>query len=79
MFDGNLSVSLVLRLDNSEPLDLNIGRSAYYNPALQGDNIQMDNIPGRHWNWTDSQHQIHNLPWKKVCQLCLLAVDGQIM
>ncbi|XP_070687765.1 mucin-15 [Pempheris klunzingeri] len=37
----------VLRLDNNEPLDLNFGRSAYYNPALQGDNIQMTNIPGR--------------------------------
>ncbi|XP_060920294.1 mucin-15 [Labrus mixtus] len=37
----------VLRLDNSEPLDLNFGGSAYYNPALQGDNIQMSNFPGR--------------------------------
>ncbi|XP_077374956.1 uncharacterized protein LOC144017367 [Festucalex cinctus] len=37
----------VLRLDNSEPLDLNFGRSAYYNPGLQGDNIQMANIPAR--------------------------------
>ncbi|KAF7655731.1 hypothetical protein LDENG_00051630 [Lucifuga dentata] len=36
----------VLRLDNSEPLDLNYGGSAYYNPGLQGDNIQMTNIPG---------------------------------
>ncbi|XP_033972464.1 mucin-15 [Trematomus bernacchii] len=37
----------VLRLDNSEPLDLNfgVGRSAYYNPGLQGDNIQMSNFP----------------------------------
>ncbi|XP_035984582.1 mucin-15 [Fundulus heteroclitus] len=34
----------VLRLDNSEPLDLNY---AYYNPTLQGDSIQMSNIPGR--------------------------------
>lgn len=40
----------VLRLDNSEPLDLNFGGSAYYNPALQGDNIQMTNFPGRHKN-----------------------------
>ncbi|KAM4602392.1 uncharacterized protein ACJ7VT_019038 [Polymixia lowei] len=35
----------VLRLDNSEPLDLNYGGSAYYNPALQMDNIQMSNFP----------------------------------
>ncbi|XP_033934139.1 mucin-15 [Pseudochaenichthys georgianus] len=37
----------VLRLDNSEPLDLNfgVGRSAYYNPGLQGDNIQMSSFP----------------------------------
>lgn len=38
----------VHRLDNNEPLDLNFGGSAYYNPGLQGDNIQMSNIPGRH-------------------------------
>lgn len=37
----------VHRLDNNEPLDLNFGGSAYYNPGLQGDNIQMSNIPGR--------------------------------
>lgn len=37
----------VLRLDNNEPLDLNFGGSAYYNPALQGDNIQMTNFPRR--------------------------------
>uniref|UniRef100_A0A3B5M5A5 Mucin 12, cell surface associated n=1 Tax=Xiphophorus couchianus TaxID=32473 RepID=A0A3B5M5A5_9TELE len=37
----------VLRLDNCEPLDLNYGSSAYYNPGLQGDSIQMTNIPGR--------------------------------
>ncbi|XP_022053970.2 mucin-15 [Acanthochromis polyacanthus] len=37
----------VHRLDNNEPLDLNYGGSAYYNPALQGDSIQMSNIPGR--------------------------------
>ncbi|XP_019742106.1 mucin-15 [Hippocampus comes] len=37
----------VLRLDNSEPLDLNFGRSGYYNQGLHGDNIQMANIPGR--------------------------------
>ncbi|XP_070759588.1 mucin-15 [Enoplosus armatus] len=37
----------VLRLDNSGPLDLNFGGSAYYNPGLQGDNIQMTNFPGR--------------------------------
>lgn len=35
----------VLRLDNSEPLDLNFGRAAYYNPGLQGDNIQMSPFP----------------------------------
>lgn len=40
----------VLRLDNSEPLDLNFGRAAYYNPALQGDNILMSNFPGRSRN-----------------------------
>ncbi|XP_044217093.1 mucin-15 [Thunnus albacares] len=40
----------VLRLDNNEPLDLNFGGSAYYNPGLQGDNIQMSNFPGRHRN-----------------------------
>ncbi|CAK6974913.1 mucin-15 [Scomber scombrus] len=40
----------VLTLDNSEPLDLNYGGSAYYNPALQGDDIQMTNFPGRHRN-----------------------------
>ncbi|XP_028999357.1 mucin-15 [Betta splendens] len=38
----------VLRLDNSEPLDLNFGGSAYYNAGLQGDSIQMTNFPGRH-------------------------------
>lgn len=37
----------VLRLDNSGPMDLNFGGSAYYNPGLQGDNIQMNNFPGR--------------------------------
>ncbi|XP_032372912.1 mucin-15 isoform X1 [Etheostoma spectabile] len=37
----------VIRLDNSEPLDLNFGGLAYYNPGLQGDNIQMTNFPGR--------------------------------
>ncbi|KAJ0001867.1 hypothetical protein NQD34_001663 [Periophthalmus magnuspinnatus] len=35
----------VLRLDNIEPLDLNIGRAAYFNPALQADNIQMSSFP----------------------------------
>ncbi|XP_023248878.1 mucin-15 [Seriola lalandi dorsalis] len=40
----------VLRLDNSDPLDLNFGGSAYYNPGLQGDNIQMTNFPGRQRN-----------------------------
>ncbi|XP_034728013.1 mucin-15 [Etheostoma cragini] len=37
----------VIRLDNSEPLDLNFGGLAYYNPGLQGDSIQMTNFPGR--------------------------------
>ncbi|XP_041836168.1 mucin-15 [Melanotaenia boesemani] len=37
----------VLRLDNSEPLDLNFGGSAYYNPGLQGDSIQMTNFSGQ--------------------------------
>ncbi|XP_058484485.1 mucin-15 [Solea solea] len=36
----------VLRLDNSEPLDLNFGGGAYYNPALERDNIQMSNFSG---------------------------------
>ncbi|KAM9494064.1 uncharacterized protein Hap1MRO34_004070 [Clarias gariepinus] len=35
----------VLRLDNSEPLDLKYGGFAYYNRGLQGDNIQMTNFP----------------------------------
>lgn len=35
----------VLRLDNSEPLDLNFGRAAYFNPGLQGDSIQMSPFP----------------------------------
>lgn len=35
----------VLRLDNSEPLDLNFGRAAYYNPGLQTDSIQMSPFP----------------------------------
>ncbi|KAJ0056739.1 hypothetical protein NL108_014172 [Boleophthalmus pectinirostris] len=35
----------VLRLDNNEPLDLNFGKAAYYNPTLQVDNIQMSPFP----------------------------------
>ncbi|XDV18251.1 hypothetical protein PO909_023981 [Leuciscus waleckii] len=35
----------VLRLDNSEPLDLRFGGLGYYNPGLQGDSIQMTNFP----------------------------------
>lgn len=35
----------VLRLDNSEPLDLKYDGFGYQNPALQGDNIQMANFP----------------------------------
>uniref|UniRef100_A0A3Q3W933 Uncharacterized protein n=1 Tax=Mola mola TaxID=94237 RepID=A0A3Q3W933_MOLML len=37
----------IVQLDNIEPLDLDFGPVAYYNPALQGDNIQMLDIPGR--------------------------------
>ncbi|KAF3686709.1 Mucin-15 [Channa argus] len=37
----------VHRLDNNDPLDLAFGGSASYNPALQGDNIQMTKFPGR--------------------------------
>ncbi|XP_059202222.1 mucin-15 [Centropristis striata] len=39
----------VHRLENGDPLDLNfgVGGSAYYNPGLQGDSIQMNNFPGR--------------------------------
>lgn len=40
----------VLRLDNSGPLDLTFGGLAYYNPALQGDDIQMTNFPERRQN-----------------------------
>ncbi|XP_053722821.1 mucin-15 [Synchiropus splendidus] len=40
----------VLRLDNNEPLDLNFGGGAYYNPGLQGDHIQMSNFPQRKRN-----------------------------
>ncbi|KAK6294775.1 hypothetical protein J4Q44_G00356050 [Coregonus suidteri] len=40
----------VLRLDNSEPLDLKYDGSAYYNPGLQMDNIQMANFPRGHQN-----------------------------
>lgn len=38
----------VLRLDNSEPLDLKFDGLAYYNPGLQEDNIQMTNFPQGH-------------------------------
>ncbi|XP_068175339.1 mucin-15 [Antennarius striatus] len=38
----------VHRLDNGEPLDFSLGGSSYYNPGLQGDNIQMSNLPQRH-------------------------------
>lgn len=37
----------VLRLDNSEPLDLNYSHLNYHNPGLHGDEIQMSRIPGR--------------------------------
>ncbi|XP_077084878.1 uncharacterized protein LOC143737399 [Siphateles boraxobius] len=35
----------VLRLDNSEPLDLKFDGLGYYNTGLQGDSIQMTNFP----------------------------------
>ncbi|KAM6980528.1 mucin-15 [Aplochiton taeniatus] len=35
----------VLRLDNSEPLDLKFDGSAYYNRGLQMDDIQMTHFP----------------------------------
>ncbi|XP_010895353.1 mucin-15 [Esox lucius] len=38
----------VLRLDNNEPLDLKYDGSAYYNPGLQMDHIQMTNFPQGH-------------------------------
>lgn len=38
----------VLRLENSEPLDLKYDGSAYYNPGLQMDNIQMTSFPHGH-------------------------------
>ncbi|XP_028812066.1 mucin-15 [Denticeps clupeoides] len=44
----DMSPEPVLRLDNSEPLDLRYNGSAYYNPGLQGDNIQMANFPKSH-------------------------------
>lgn len=47
----------VLRLDNGEPLDLRYGGSGYYNPGLQGDDIQMTNIPSRRWNASRSKLQ----------------------
>ncbi|XP_072527795.1 uncharacterized protein [Salminus brasiliensis] len=40
----------VLRLDNSEPLDLKYEGNGYYNPGIQGDNIQMTNFPRGHSN-----------------------------
>lgn len=30
-------------------MDLKFG--AYYNPGVQGDTIQMSNLPGRRWNY----------------------------
>lgn len=41
----------VLRLDNSEPLDLKFDGFGYYNPGLQGDNIQMTSFPQGHSKW----------------------------
>ncbi|XP_043099295.1 mucin-15 [Puntigrus tetrazona] len=43
-----MSPDPVLRLDNSEPLDLKFDGFGYYNPGLQGDNIQMTNFPQGH-------------------------------
>ncbi|KAM9422602.1 uncharacterized protein ACWYII_020304 [Salvelinus alpinus] len=40
----------VQQLDNSEALDLKYDGSAYYNPGLQMDNIQMANFPRGHQN-----------------------------
>ncbi|XP_066514021.1 mucin-15-like isoform X1 [Hoplias malabaricus] len=40
----------VHRLDHGEPLDLKSDGSAYYNPGLQGDNIQMTSFPRGHSN-----------------------------
>ncbi|XP_067281801.1 mucin-15 [Pseudorasbora parva] len=40
-----MSPDPVLRLDNSEPLDLKFDGFGYYNAGLQGDNIQMTNFP----------------------------------
>lgn len=41
----DISPDPVLRLDNSEPLDLKFDGFGYYNPGVQGDNIQMTNFP----------------------------------
>ncbi|XP_051557244.1 mucin-15-like [Myxocyprinus asiaticus] len=40
-----MSPDPVLRLDNSEPLDLKFDGFGYQNPGLEGDNIQMTNFP----------------------------------
>uniref|UniRef100_A0A4W5KRX2 Mucin-15 n=1 Tax=Hucho hucho TaxID=62062 RepID=A0A4W5KRX2_9TELE len=40
----------VLRLNNSEPMDLKYDGSAYYNRGLEMDNIQMDHFPRGHQN-----------------------------
>ncbi|XP_028297364.1 mucin-15 [Gouania willdenowi] len=37
----------VHRLDNNDSLELEFGRSAFYNPTLQEDDIQMSNLPKR--------------------------------
>ncbi len=41
----------VLRLDNSEPLDLKFDGFGYDNPGLQRDNIQMTNFPQGRSKW----------------------------
>ncbi|KAG9352684.1 hypothetical protein JZ751_021098 [Albula glossodonta] len=43
--NSNEVLAVILRLDNGEPLDLKFDGTAYYNPGLQGDNIQMTNFP----------------------------------
>ncbi|XP_026071117.1 mucin-15-like [Carassius auratus] len=46
--EEEMSPDPVLRLDNSEPLDLKFEGFGYNNPGLQGDNIQMANFPQGH-------------------------------
>ncbi|XP_061102102.1 mucin-15 [Conger conger] len=46
--EDDLPADPVLRLDNSDVLDLKFDGLAYYNPGLQGDHIQMTNFPHGH-------------------------------